>query len=780
MPDPRPAPPEFELPPLPPLEGLEVVEPSAPTLESAKAVGAYAPTLESAKAVGPEGFNNTLLSSGTDIVPILLESDAPDQDMPIFRRIGTDNVIPYCWISARDDADILARSVKGSEIETEGAVSKPIIYGGVLSFKAINEYGKHPHIEFELSDPEYQSPKGTDGSLIDRLKVGKVVDASFGYKGAYITWRPLKVTSVEIAFKDGSAYLTVKAIHGGSFKDYSTSEVYTNLSGKTGLEVLAAALGYSVTKLNILQTEYEQIKRAEAVNGSVGLSYFLKKSGLHYRFDPSTNDFVVETPFKQELVKRGQKPMKVTYGYPISTIADLEYRKDYPKKGGSNNGGKRQLADKSKKQVGVDVNSREIVVYVRGTFPIKNSDGTNSDDFIQVGPSAAKGSVFAPSEQDVAKQYPLSEGYIIEENTQYISLTGGKAYNIKRVFNVNDLVESEVKVGQDISILSQQGIQGTYYIYTQDSFYYEQVQAQDYRFSPQVNSLRFSYRQYKAAPASAGKPPTKPAPKNTEKRVQADGQSFVERPSVSIGTAYIEKGYEAGDLPKSDPQYDERQELENLKHLASSNPNKYRLTSEKSDQGTLYYISERVPVTDKPEEGAVADKEQGAQEAVSDAVSGGEQATPDPAPKSQEAPKSAANVSAVRSLPKEEVTLKLKAGDWSMKVGRILEIVSLHNVVNGNWYITKEEHSVDTDGFQTTVTCRKARSSEVRAYGASKVKARTGTSKPKSGSSDADQKSKAQESTTPIQVISSEEQAKQNRQRLNEIAAAKGRAEYGF
>lgn len=715
--------------------------------------------------------DQVLMSSDTDMVPATLEADSPDTDMPLFRRIGTGELIPYCWISALDDADtLISAGVSAFETEGDASVSKPIQYAGVISFKAVNEYGKHPYVEFEVSDPDYLSPKGKDGSLIDRLKVGAMIEANFGYKGAHVRWKNLKVISNDIAFHNGSAYLTIKAVHGGSFKAFSSSEVYTNNAGKLGIEVLASAVGYDSVKLNLLTQEYEDLKREnEGIPGAVGFSYSLSKKGLHYRFDPSSEDLIVETPFKEELVKRGQKPMKITYGYPISTIASIEYKKEYPKKGKSNNKGKLGLTDQGNKtSTGVDVTKKTITVYVRGTFLA--FDGGDTRVYASIGPSPGeRGAVDVPSIEDAYKQYPAKDGYIILENTSgRVSFSGNKLYDVKRVFNVGDLVQSDLKTSQKDALQFQQGTGQRYLVYDQGSFYYEN------------GTIYVKYYEYSAnAPKEA--PPPKTEKGRTEKVVDGKGDELYEWVTTSQGAAFIQSGYEDADFSKNsgDPQAKEQELLKKLRERAKKSPDKYRLATKKDGAGTTYYLEEKMPITQKPEDGSSASKEGASGATVDDAVSGGDSAIPDAEPKSQEPSSKSANVRAVRALPKEELTIDLRAGDWSMKVGKIVEVIHAHKVINGYWYINKEEHSVSADGFQTTLTCRKARSSEVRSYGAPKVKASKGTSKPKGGD-EATQKSEAQKADAPIKVTTEASvKAQQDLQKYS-AAVSDGRANYAI
>ena len=61
-----------------------------------------------------------------------------------------------------------------------------------------------------------------------------------------------------------------------------------------------------------------------------------------------------------------------------------------------------------------------------------------------------------------------------------------------------------------------------------------------------------------------------------------------------------------------------------------------------------------------------------------------------------------------RSLSGLKVTLRLKAGDWTMRVGKIVELTNVYKTVDGFYYIHSEEHQIDDNGFHTTLTCKRA------------------------------------------------------------------------
>mgnify|MGYP006207766249 CR=1 FL=1 len=64
-----------------------------------------------------------------------------------------------------------------------------------------------------------------------------------------------------------------------------------------------------------------------------------------------------------------------------------------------------------------------------------------------------------------------------------------------------------------------------------------------------------------------------------------------------------------------------------------------------------------------------------------------------------------------------------------MRVGTIIEIVDLHKKINGFYYVFSEEHTIDSNGFHTSIQCKKASQRMVDRYSAS-AKKKSNSKKP--------------------------------------------------
>jgi hypothetical protein len=74
--------------------------------------------------------------------------------------------------------------------------------------------------------------------------------------------------------------------------------------------------------------------------------------------------------------------------------------------------------------------------------------------------------------------------------------------------------------------------------------------------------------------------------------------------------------------------------------------------------------------------------------------------------------------------------IKMKAGDWTLKTGTLIELIDIYETIDGIYYVHGEEHIISAAGFSTQITCKKATSKQVTSYGQPFKKS---TRKPTSG-----------------------------------------------
>jgi hypothetical protein len=660
--------------------------------------------------------------------------------MPLFKRLPASELNPYAWIYKEDE-------VKENELNTDAFSFKPITYAGLRDLKLTNEYGKYPTAEIELSDPEYKKLSSQDPKtdLITRLKIGTLISVKFGYRSSHIVWRSLKVIESELSFTDGTVILKIKAIAGHKIRDTTTSDVYTKSMGVTAIERLAQSIGMEANLKRLLTEEVESLAEEVETNGSASIKHSAHKRGLDYYISPTYGTFLVETPFKYELIKKGAHPMRLTYGYPISSIASLDYKREHPKKGGSNAGGKLGNTQQKREQIGLNPGDKTFTSYIRGAFKIRNAP--SDTDYFLIDP---------PSKEQATSFFPIAQGHLYEDVVGLYSELS--KVNVKRVVKVkgDTVVEGSpiIVSANRLKTLLLNNSTDKHYEFSPDGFYYE-APAEGSPLSVQ-DATKVEVRVYTFKQASDRKaPPPKDKPQSTKSVVDADKETESYRDDVDT-LVRIPLGQEDESKLKdtTSPGYKAHQRIKELEAQAKADPDKYRIRRGVAEDKSKYVVLQTLVTTEAPSGGNKANKEIDDGAKVDDAVGGTDIAMADQTPKSSEV-KPPASARARRRAPKTELTIKFKAGDWSMRVGRIVEIVDVYNSIDGFYYINKETHTVNVEGFHTEVVCRKALKGEVKRYGAGKVKALKGTSKPKGG--EQAEKAKAEPA---LKVISQQEQAR--------------------
>lgn len=692
------------------------------------------------------------------LIPAQTYSRNSDNEMPLFKRIGENNLQPYAWVELVSEIGENSRSLTRGYGERE---FKPITYAGLKSLEVTNEYSKHPTVELELSDPEYRLKDKQDQKtdLIGRLKVGALINVKFGYYTSHVEWRNMKIVSAEIGFSEGTALLRIKAMSGYKIKDIKSSDVYTKGVGYSALESLFRSMGMEAD-LSGLDAETRSILRTK--QKAYGQDPFIGSSllnGLDYFISPAEPNVIrIQSSFKYDLIKKGDKPMRLTYGYPVSSIASLEYRKDYPKVGGANSGG--ALPNKqevNKGGLGLDVGERTFTSYIRGAFPIKNTDNR----FFLIAP---------PTESQMYEVYPVSQGHSYERDTEFVSSTGEDIFFVKRTVKVKSstVVEGnpeKIRANRLKSLLLNPANSGVFYEFNPEGFEYLPPDTPNLNF-PVNDHTYVEVRKYTFTEAGSQTDSTKrDKPRSTI--VTVDAESSEESWQDDFNTLQrIPLGMEdfSSIKDKNSNAYKSHIQIKMLEEKARKNPDKYRLRRGTAEDGATFAVL--MELTDNPSGGNKANKEGGSGSTINDAVGGDGLVSRDATPKSS-AEKSTASAIAKRAAPKTELTIKFKAGDWSMSVGRVVQIVDVYKNIDGYYYIHKEKHTVGTEGFHTEVICRKARRSELAQYGLGKIKAPRGTSTPKSG--ERAQVKKAEQLNVITQAESTRRQTVERNRRRQEL-----------
>ncbi len=695
----------------------------------------------------------------------------------LFDRVGHLDLVPYAWIYAETD-------------EREDALSllfgQPLLNntrsGGLKSITCTNEYGKFPTVEFEIYDPEFRVRRGSVNgetpniSLYEKFKIGKTFSVRFGYKSAFTSWPNLKVVQNEVTFEEGTVVLKIKGQAASRLLSTHSVDVFTKEFGKTALDAIARVVEMPVSYSQLLKDEYDRIL-SDAIGATAAAplsSRIFKVAGkadVDYFYDPEREALRLQTPYKMELIKRGATPRQITYGYPSSPISSLSIETKYPKKkfGGTGQGLSNTQEQRGKDEVNNGTTFKALIsgfLYSADGGRFQFGTAETVDDTPQ-------------GREYIGKKYPASAGYIIEKDEQTIatSVGGVGAYYVRiyRNFTVNaDTLEKQEVVWSRTEANIYAGSQGDGSIFVPTSV------EPDPRTPGLLVIVGGLYTPSASADPNKPKAPPASPPATTTKQVKDEG---AENPTQQVKTktqvvdsASIATAAESGAYSLGTENYNKQQAIKALQERARAEPEKYRIDKKESNGFSVYMLTEQVPDDSVPVTEPETPSENNAQQTGTEPVETNSQ---DDAPKPAFTPQSAAvkPAGARRRSATTTLTLNMKAGDFTMRIGDLVQLTDLYKSMDGFYYIHREEHKVSAEGFQTQVQCRKATPKTVTQYGSARTPApRAGGRSPVGGDQAAvNGAANSATPTTPrqVQIINVDAQNAQREQ----AAAEKARVE---
>ena len=634
----------------------------------------------------------------------------------LFERVGHLNLSPYAWIYAEGDERKEIASLNGDYVELN-----MVRAGGLKSMTCTNEYGKYPTVAFEVYDPDFRKRRGTvngeqpDIGLYEKFKIGKRFSVRFGYRSAFTAWNDLKVVESEVTFEEGTVVLKVKGRAAHRLMSTHSADVFTKEFGKSALDAIARVVDMKVDYKQVLDQEYDRIlSQARASSPSVGISAHIfkvtGKADVDFFYDPEYESLRLQTPYKMELIKRGSKPRQITYGYPSSPISSLSIETKYPKKKFAGKGA--DLGNnQEKKDPTEEVKGRKIRALISGY--LYSTDGQAFAFGIpEVYTQDAAG------QDKLAKKYPMAQGYEYERDEQTLSTSVGNIstayYRIYRTFYINaDELEEEEVAWTEIEARLNGGAQGGKSIFVPTS-----VEAH-----PQTPAVLIVVGKVYSKREAAGKPATPVAPANpptttTTKVDEKSGtQEYQYKPTgetAGINTANMNASYAPGSAV-----YRQQQAIEALKKKAQESNDRYRVKQVDNNGRTTFILTERTEVTvTAPEAPAAETAEQKGDPVETNTQSGPPMPTFTPATAT-----STVASGARRKGPVTTLTLQMKAGDYTLRIGDLIELTDMYKSMDGFYYIHSEEHKVSADGFHTEIKCRKALPKSVKEYGGARTPA---------------------------------------------------------
>lgn len=650
-------------------------------------------------------------------------SEPSDSGQPVgrflFERVGHLNLSPYAWIYADGD------EAKESVFLSLGGRAYPssVRAGGLKGMTCTNEYGKFPTVEFEVYDPDFRKRRGTvngqqpDIGLYEKFKIGKRFSVRFGYRSAFTAWDDLKVVESEVIFEEGTVVLRVKGRAAHRLMSTHSADVFTKEFGKSALDAIARVVDMKVDYKQLLDAEYERIlAEARASSSSVGISAHIfkvtGKADVDFFYDPEYQSLRLQTPYKMELIKRGSKPRQITYGYPSSPISSLSIETKYPKKKFAGKGA--VLANnQTPKAPEEDVKGNRIRTLVSGFLY-----SANGDQFAFGIPRAYEDS--AKGQAEISTQYPMVQGYeyVKDTNTLATSAVGVGTpyvyYSIYRVFDINaDELQSE-------EVIWTQEQARVYALDQGGKSLFVPTSVEPRPDAPTVLAVvgtLYSKRETADKPATPIAPANPPATTTTTVNEDKETQAYKYEATgeyAGIDTINLNGSYAPGT-----PIYQQQQAIKALQEKARQSGDEYRVERVDNAGRTTFILTQRteVPVT-QPETPAAEETAKEGDPVETNTQSGPPMPTFTPATAT-----STVASGARRKGPVTTLTLQMKAGDYTLRIGDLIELTDMYKSMDGFYYIHSEEHKVSADGFHTEIKCRKALPKSVKEYGGARTPA---------------------------------------------------------
>ena len=651
----------------------------------------------------------------------ILELNDSGTEIPFHSLVGHTQLAPYCWISVNDQRDYLFYENIGNK---QAKASQPL-RAGVKNVIIHNQFGKKPKAEFELYVPNYRNTKKDNkyeyGETLDIFKIGKKFSIKFGYTSYHTEWKNFVVVERDVSFSEGTALLKVIGHIGNKISSTTSADVFTGVYGKSSVEVLASVAGMKIDLKGLLEEEIEKLQSPAQDNyilstgDSVGRSLFnfiSGRNGLDFFVSPDTGDIKITTPYKMELLKKGHKAYKMTYGFPSSNISEIDITTKFPKKRRGSRRGVKLSLDQQRRGGAINTKTNTARQLIRGVLvkgKNKFEDVYYSSDRKPV--SAGGTEVYEGKDKErlkkdginvLIKKFPQKKGFSVQRApSQPLGLLDTKESVLYNVYK-------DIKISGDWEFVDTKLTTIHYRNLLRDDNKIVLIGGQDDGVTaaniPWITAKVYTKKQVKEEKKKKEAPKKKEVPLSTTEELEYKWEEYSDvwiyenkgdkrelEEMVRKGTKDLESTY-------PDPQEGENYRVKRT-DLHSGNITLVILKGTPKDRGVMDDDEDDIDLKQAIEKVTAAPNKPRSKPMGTGGVSGS----------------SRSNKKALTTLD-----IKLKSGDWTFNVGRLFEIVDINAVINGYYYVTEEEHTIDTDGFQTNLKARKALKREVDNKGRSK------------------------------------------------------------
>tara|TARA_Y100000592_G_scaffold13815_1_gene19513 strand:+ start:2697 stop:5006 length:2310 start_codon:yes stop_codon:yes gene_type:complete len=656
----------------------------------------------------------------------LEELNGGQDDLSFYSLVGHTSLDPYAWISLDDTDEFLAFY---KDIHTYGE-TKPNV-AGITSLVYKNEYKKFPTVEFEFTEPDFRKIttdfSSSSGSFevkkkliskrIEKMKYGRKFYIRFGYASSHVQYGPFTIIETDLKFEQGTAICKVKGRLGQKLRSISTVRYYSNTSPFDAMGEIANLAGLRVDMKGLLEDELEEFRKTKMdFTSEENLGKFFttmtNRMGVELYFNPKDNSLHFDSPFKLELMNKGRKPIKMSYGFPSSSIDEIEVKVFRPKKKKRPTGGAIAMDQEKRGAVQAQLNkvqkSRRLV---HGATKLAGESfflSPQSDQFY------VKQDVVIPDGQTEENtvgtlkylqtkfKSDTNIGWIIEPSGVKVERDTKEYYNIYMVVATGEFLDSlTLEVGSTREV--QQEIAKKDQIITSVSEISALGTGSERKY--RINVLKKSPKIKKPKQAQS-KTPSAQGTKVGDTFETADGRVLVKVGSVDFKNDYDPSVSEVNDSTSlRAANIRAYQDLvKRQKKLQSVKDNVTKLDDSSKRRFVLYSYADE---NGNPLKGASI-------HALDDT---GSKQPKEFQPVSAAVTKQLVNRQ-IRSRTKgagkrKELKISLRAGDWTMDCGRLIELTDVYHEYRGYYYVYGVEHEIGLDGFHTKLVCRVAAKSMV-------------------------------------------------------------------
>jgi len=646
----------------------------------------------------------------------LKELSGGQDDLSFYSLVGHTNLDPYAWISLDNENEF-------SDFYNYFSVrrgKKPNV-AGIVSLVYKNEYKKFPTVEFEFTEPDYrklrvESSIGGGGSeftkkftskRIEKLKYGKVFYIRFGYVSSHVQYGPFTIIETDLKFEQGTAICKIKGRLGHKLRSVSSVKYFSNTSPFDIVNQMANLTGLRINTKDLLEDELEEM-RQERIDVSsqenVGKLQFdvANKMGFDLYYNPQDNSLHFESPFKLELLNKGKKPYKMSYGFPSSSIDEIEVKVHRPKKRRRPTGGKLPMTHGKKKNevLMLEKKARSLIHGV-----IKTDLGTivplssySLLVYVQEGVETPAGNTPVQG----TKEY-LEETYKNSDNIQYQIEKSGivLARQKKEFYNIYAIVKTGEELEQEIiTVNGTQNLQKE--VGDPNQIITDVSQIKETGIDQYSVTILRKRKKLKKGSKAKSQSSSVLEGKITD-TIDIDNKRLTKIGEVRFKNKIdIDSVYQETNLPDSQRSRNIKAYRKLKRREAQLNKvsgNYVRIIPQDKTRFALYsYLDERGnPFKDS----LIYAEEDGDDKQAFEYV-----------PAAKNKPKTLVSRQ-IRSRAKvvgkrKELKITLRAGDWTMECGRLIELTDVYHEYRGYYYVYSVEHEIGSDGFHTKIGCRVA------------------------------------------------------------------------